>query len=757
MFASAGFWSTQQLTEFLTTVSSSADEQEAIQAAVERAAEMLESEVGAVIRGGRLVASIGFPEGQAPEAELVAVARGTRSLLDLPGLVGCKTAVATLEESPPGHLLLARSCDRFAPEEVNLLRGMARTLTLTLRHLRMLEQERRLRAELQERQRLLEQLSRLQRAIANRAPLQEILDAITAGAAELLGDEVVALRLLDTDDPSYTVTMSSCGLRPELAERLWRIPASSGVGGRAITEGTLVCAHDYVNAPEVLEELAADHLQAAMAAPVREGSQIVGCLTVGSYHPERVYSESEQLALRSFADHVSLALTDAKTLDAVRQAFHDALTGLPNRALFLDRLEHALARARRAKATLTVLFVDLDRFKLINDTLGHAAGDELLVQAAQRLRASVREADTPARFGGDEFAVLLEDDTHTADAIQVAQRVIDALKVPFDVRDREAFVSASVGIATSHAGQEDAADLLRNADVAMYRAKQEGSGTYHVFEPGMQVALMERLELEADLQRAVEQQEFSVVYQPIMSLEKPVMSGFEALVRWSHPTRGMVSPADFIPLAEETGLILPIGHWVLNEACRQAAQWQLEYPADPPRTVSVNLSARQLRQAGLVQEVDGALAASGLDPRLLVLEITESLLIQDTEATIAKLRELKGLGVHLAIDDFGTGYSSLSYIRQLPVDILKVDKSFIDAVHESPEASAVARVIIRLGRTLNLRTVAEGIEESAQVEALRAMQCQLGQGYLFAKPLSSAELEQLLSAADTTRREPATG
>ena len=757
MSASAGFWLTQHLTEFLAAVSSCPNEQAAIRAAVERAAEALESEAGAVVRGGRLVSTVGFPEGQAPEADLLAMADGARAHLDLPGVPACETAVAVLDENPPGQLLLARSGDGFAPEELNLLRGMGRVLTLTLRQLHMLGEERRLRAELQERQRLLEQLSRVQQAIANRAALQEVLDTITAGAAELLGNEVVGLRLLDSDDQRYTLLISSSGLDPELAKRLWRTPVGEGVAGRAIAEGALVHVEDYASAGVGLEDLTADRLQAAMAAPVREDGQIVGSLVVGSYRPGRVYSQSEQSALLNFADHVSLALTDAKTLDAVRQAFHDALTGLPNRALFLDRLEHALARARRAKATLTVLFVDLDRFKLINDTLGHAAGDELLVQAAQRLRASVREADTPARFGGDEFAVLLEDDTHTADAIQVAQRVIDALKVPFDVRDREAFVSASVGIATSHAGQEDAADLLRNADVAMYRAKQEGSGTYHVFEPGMQVALMERLELEADLQRAVEQQEFSVVYQPIMSLEKPVMSGFEALVRWSHPTRGMVSPADFIPLAEETGLILPIGHWVLNEACRQAAQWQLEYPADPPRTVSVNLSARQLRQAGLVQEVDGALAASRLDPRLLVLEITESLLIQDTEATIAKLRELKGLGVHLAIDDFGTGYSSLSYIRQLPVDILKVDKSFIDAVHESPEASAVARVIIRLGRTLNLRTVAEGIEESAQVEALRAMQCQLGQGYLFAKPLSSAELEQLLSAADTTRREPATG
>jgi diguanylate cyclase (GGDEF)-like protein len=747
MSASAGFWSTQQLTEFLAAVSACPDEQAAVQAAVERAAEALESEAGALVRSGRLVAVVGFPQGQAPEPALAAIAEGRSNLLDLPGLGGCRTVVATLEESPPGQLLLARSCDEFAPEEINLLRGMGRALTLTLRQLRMLGEERRLRAELQERQRLLEQLSKLQRAIANRAPLQEMLDAVTAGAAELLGDDIVGLRLLDSDDQHYTVMVSSCGLRPELAKQLWRTPADSGVGGRAITEGTLVCSHDYANAPyrDVLHELAADRLQAAMAAPVREDGRIVGSLRVGSYHPGRVYSENERLTLRSFADHVSLALTDAKTVDAVRQAFHDALTGLPNRALFLDRLEHALARGRRDQSWVAVLFVDLDRFKLINDTLGHAAGDELLITAGQRLRATVRESDTAARFGGDEFAILLGNETSAAHAAVVAERVIEAMRAPFKVSGREVFVSASVGIAISHAGHEDAAEILRNADVAMYRAKHQGSGGYHIFEPGMRVALIERLELEADLRRAVDHGEFTLVYQPIMTLEAPTISGFEALIRWSHPSRGLVSPAEFIPLAEETGLIFPIGRWVLEEACREAARWQSEHPRDPPRTVSVNLSACQLQHAGLVGEVANALAASRLDPGCLVVEITESVLIHDTEAIIARLTELKQLGVRVAIDDFGTGYSSLSYIRQLPVDIVKVDKSFIDHIDQSAEASAVARAIIRLGHTLNLATVAEGIEEPGQLETLRKMQCELGQGYLFTKPLDIGELEELLS------------
>jgi diguanylate cyclase (GGDEF)-like protein len=744
MSASAGSWSTQQLIEFLAVVSSCPDEPAAVRAAVERAAEAFESEAGAVVRGGRVVSAVGFPEGQAPERDLLAVAEGARAGLELPGMGACETAVAVLDERPHGQLLLARSCDAFAPEEVNLLRGMGRVLTLTLRQLRTLGEERELRAELQERQHLLEQLSKVQRAIANRAPLQEVLDTITAGAAELLGDEAAGLRLLDTDDPNYTLLVASSGLREALARQIWRLPVASGVSGRAMVEGALVCVDDYATTADALEEMASDRLQAAMAAPVMEEGQIVGSLAIGSYRAGRVYSASEQAALQSFADHVSLALTDAKTLDAVRQAFHDALTGLPNRALFLDRLEHALARARRGQTALAVLSVNLDRFKLINDTLGHGAGDELLVAAAKRLEGTVREADTTARFGGDEFALLLEDNSHPRDASQVAARVIETLRAPFEVGGREVFVSASVGIAVSRAGQEDAVELLRNADVAMQRAKQEGSGS-HVFEPGMGAALMARLDLEADLQRAVEQHEFTLVYQPIMALERSVTSGFEALVRWSHPARGQVSPAEFIPLAEETGLILPIGRWVLHEACRQAVRWGHAFPADPPRTVSVNLSALQLRQAGLVGEVADVLEVSGLDPRCLVLEITESLLVQDTEATVAKLHELKGLGVRLAIDDFGTGYSSLSYLRRLPVDILKVDKSFVDGIHEGPEAAAVARAIIRLGRTLNLRTVAEGIEEPGQLDELRRMRCDLGQGYLFAKPLSSAELEQRLS------------
>ena len=744
MLTPSGSWSTQQLTEFLAAVSSCPDEAAAVRAAVERAAEALESEVGAVVRAGTVVTAIGFGSDQVPEKDLLAASGDADGALDLEGLGPCETAVALIEGSPTGRLLVARSGEGFSPEERNLLRGMGRVLALTLRQFHALAEERRLRAELEERQKLLEQLSRVQRAIANRAPLRQVLDAVTAGAAELLEAEVVGLRVLDADDPRHLLLMSSSGLQPELAKRLWRTPADSGLSGRAIVEEALVCADGPRDSAGALGETGERPAEAAMAAPVRESGRVVGSLLVVSYHQGRSYSAEEQSTLVSFADQVSLALTDAKTVASVHQAFHDGLTGMPNRALFLDRLEHGLARAREDQAALAVLFVDLDRFKLVNDTLGHSAGDQLLVAAGERLRATVGEADTAARFGGNEFAILLEDEASAQRASRVAERVIDELRAPFDLDGREVYVSASVGIAVSHDGREEAAELLRNADVAMYRAKQRGSGQYDLFEPGMRAALVERLELESDLQRAVEQEEFTLVYQPIVSLEQGVVRGVEALLRWSHPTRGVVGPLRFVPLAEENGLIVPIGRWALQAACRQAVRWQREYPADPPRTMSVNLSARQLQQSGLVPEVANALEVSGLDPNCLVLEITESVVVQDVDATITKLRALKQLGIRIAIDDFGTGYSSLSYLRQLPVDVLKIDKSFVDGIADDPEAAALARAIVGMASTLSLRVVAEGIEKPDQLDELRRMGCELGQGYLFAKPLEAAEVARLL-------------
>jgi diguanylate cyclase (GGDEF)-like protein/PAS domain S-box-containing protein len=425
----------------------------------------------------------------------------------------------------------------------------------------------------------------------------------------------------------------------------------------------------------------------------------------------------------------------------VRQALHDPLTGLANRTLFTDRLEHALTRGRRPGITVAILVIDLDGFKDINDSLGHDAGDDLLTIAGMRLQGHARPGDTVARLGGDEFGVLLEDIT-TAEAVRSAEALLEGLATPIVLRDRDLTPTASIGIAI--AAGEDAEALLRNADTAMYAAKRQGKGRYALFEPAMHAMVVERLDLAADLSRAVDKGQLHLCYEPQMNLESGRICSLEALVRWRHPTRGEVSPSEFIPLAEETGMILPIGRWVLREACRQIKAWQERWPAPAPLTIAVNLSARQLQHPGIVDEVSAALAAAGLDPQSLVLEITETAIMEQLDAATTILTELRRLGVRLALDDFGTGYSSLSYLQRLPVDILKIDRSFVAGVAKSTEDSALARGILTLGQTLGLETVAEGIETAEQLAVLRELGCQLGQGYLFARPLGPAAVDALL-------------
>ena len=448
-------------------------------------------------------------------------------------------------------------------------------------------------------------------------------------------------------------------------------------------------------------------------------------------------------------------ITERKALEEQlqHQAFHDPLTGLANRALFADRVEHALARSQRRRDVPAVLFLDLDDFKTVNDGMGHEAGDALLVAVGHALRACLRPMDTAARLGGDEFAVLVENVPDDEAAIDIAERIQTTLMQPFSIHGREIVTGASIGIARPRAGRVSAATLLRNADSAMYAAKRCGKGRYELYAPAMHAAAVQRLELAGEIRRALELGEFAVHYQPEVRLRDGSISGFEALVRWNHPRRGLVLPAEFIPAAEETGQIIAIGGIVLDEACRQARAWQDDYAEDPARTMSVNVSPRQFRDPFLCRSVAAAVAASGLDPSSLVLEITENVLMEDSEGALQRLGELKALGVRLAIDDFGTGYSSLSYLRRLPVDILKIDKSFVDAIADEGEGSALARVIIRMGQTLHLVTVAEGVELPSQAAALRRMGCGLAQGFHFARPMVADEVAVLLArAADRGRR-----
>jgi diguanylate cyclase (GGDEF)-like protein/PAS domain S-box-containing protein len=426
------------------------------------------------------------------------------------------------------------------------------------------------------------------------------------------------------------------------------------------------------------------------------------------------------------------------------QALHDRLTGLPNRVLLRDRVEHALARAGRRGASVALLIADIDRFKVFNESLGHDGGDRLLVAVAERLTELLRPGDTVARMGGDEFALLCEDVAGYHEAAGIASRVVGAFEKPFHVQGNDLSLTASVGVAVGALAGPAPELLLRDADVAMYRAKDAGRDRYEVFDETMLADATERLSVENDLRRGIAQGQLRLYYQPIVHLDTGAIAGFEALVRWQHPVRGLLPPLEFIPTAEQTGLIVPLGRYVLAEACQQAASWAGMHSSGEQLRISVNVSAKQLVQPGWSDEVAQVLAESGLAPRQLVLEITESVLMDDADATAVRLEELRRLGVRIAIDDFGTGYSSLGYLRRLPVDILKIDKSFIDGVAEGPHESALARAVVKLASTLRLEAVAEGINSRKQLLQLRRLRCPYGQGFYFSRPEPPSAIPDLL-------------
>lgn len=426
-------------------------------------------------------------------------------------------------------------------------------------------------------------------------------------------------------------------------------------------------------------------------------------------------------------------------------AFHDALTGLPNRALFMDHLKLAIARLqRREDQIFAVLYVDLDRFKIVNDSLGHMVGDELLVGIARRLESCLRPFDTIARLGGDEFTVLLEDIGNGTDVTQIAERIQKELSQPFTLSGREVFSTVSIGIALSCKEYERPEEILRDADTAMYQAKSLGKARHEIFDSGMHAQAIKLLQLETDMRRALERQEFLVVYQPIMSLSTGKLRGFEALVRWPHPERGLISPMDFIPVAEDTGMIVQLGEWVLREACQQMHQWQVLFPSDPAIFMSVNLSVKQFSQQDLIDRVVVILKETKLPATSLKLEITESAVMENVETAIKMLKHLRDLGVQLSMDDFGTGYSSLSYLHRFPINTLKIDRSFITRMVENNENAEIVRTICGLAQNLEMDVVAEGVETPEQLAILRALGCKYAQGYFFSKPLDSAGAEAFM-------------
>jgi len=433
------------------------------------------------------------------------------------------------------------------------------------------------------------------------------------------------------------------------------------------------------------------------------------------------------------------------TVEIEHLAYHDALTGLPNRPLFVDRLIVALAQAHRGNQKLAVFFLDLDRFKDINDSLGHSVGDTLLKAVAERVRRCVREGDTVARFGGDEFTLLIPRIESVEDAAKIAQKIIETLKIPFFIHDRELFATTSIGISIFPGDGQDPETLVRNADAAMYRAKDQGRDNYQLYAPAMNERALERLALENMLRKALANDELVLFYQPIVDLVTRRIVGAEALIRWQHPELGLLSPAHFISVAELSGLIIPIGEWVLRTACRQLRAWQRKY--DPALSMSVNLSARQFQQPDLVGQIRGAIADTGVEPRLVELEITESNAMQNAENTIYTLRELKTLGVRIAMDDFGTGYSSLNYLKRFPIDTLKLDQSFVTGIRTDGSDAAIVSAVISMAHSLHLEVVAEGVESEEQLAFLALQRCDRIQGFLFSEPLPAEALEPMLAAS----------
>jgi diguanylate cyclase (GGDEF)-like protein/excisionase family DNA binding protein len=672
--------------------------------------------------------------------------RGAR----IPGTVDVDESMIVVplvyEDRVLGVLELFRlGLDAFDATDLRLAQIIGAQAAVALSNARQLEEMERRSEALERRVASQRQLLAITERLLVQRERGAVFEAIADTLAEVVPHDTLTIYLVDKAAGCLQPILA----RDEYAEQILatRPAIGSGITGDVIAKGEAEIINEANSDPRVVHVpgTPADEEESMIVAPIRNAEGVVGALNL--YRVDRHFDAEDLELVRLFTNHVAIALDNATIHDQlVDAAVTDPLTGLPNRRLFADRIDHALARRERTGAGLAVLFLDLDSFKLVNDGLGHAAGDAVLRSVAERLRGCTRTTDTVARLGGDEFGILLEDVHAESEAALAAERVVAALSAPLLLDGRTVRARASIGVALD-AGEPEISsiELLRDADTAMYLAKASNRGSFEVFEPAMHARQLARLQLDSELREALERGQFSLSYQPIVAFPSGRVTGAEALLRWRHPTRE-IGPLEFIELAEESGEIVAIGAWVLREACRQARAWQLEMPDARGLQISVNTSARELVEGSFVEGVEAALAESGLQAGSLTLEITESMMLADETAAIAALRRLRAMGVHIVVDDFGTGYSSLSYLKRLPVDGLKIDRSFVEGLGAEREKSAIVRATVAFARALGLTVTAEGIETVAQLRRLLALQCDRGQGYHFAPPLEAEAMTELLAS-----------
>jgi diguanylate cyclase (GGDEF)-like protein len=564
--------------------------------------------------------------------------------------------------------------------------------------------------------------------------LAEVLDIDYGGVLKLLPEDQELL------------LVSAVGIPEELIGEA-RVPADyRSQSGYALATGKATVVDDWSTETRFQRSAlqAQQGMESAAIILIKGKEEPFGVLGAGS-RGRRRFTQADVNFMQAIANVLANAIERRRTEEQTQyEALHDSLTGLPNRNLFLDRLQHALSVAARHQTTIAVLFLDLDQFKLVNDSMGHAAGDELLAAVAPRIEQSLRPGDTVARFGGDEFALLVEDVGDGRGATRIAERIAEALARPFIVRDREHFVTASIGISIG-TGAEEPEALIRDADAALYRAKDHGRGGYEIFDEVMRSRVIEHMQTENDLRRALQREEFVIHYQPVVRLDDGSIASLEALLRWDHPERGLIGPLAFIPVAEDSRLIVPIGRWVIEQACRQAAVWQALQPDSAPVGVSVNLSARQIADPELIAHIDGSIKANGIEPSTLWLELTEGTLLEDATYVERTLGALKRLGVSLVLDDFGVGFSSLGYLKRLPLSMVKLDRTFVENVTDSPHDAAIVRAVSEMAETIGLGVIAEGVETEEQVRVARDLGCGYAQGYHFAEPVPASYVERLLA------------